>query len=170
MPSNLSARSKKFSTRAVCITEASTNPVCSKFGCRTFETTQGSISTKCACRKTKPSCYAKQLLPLLFIFSFAFTSEHPRLIASIPTDPVPLYKSNHLPGRRDVGQPPAAYTAKSKESVLECSLVSGDMIRSSHYFTWRIPKAAPLTTSIIGLTSIPLRESNFFRLAVPAST
>lgn len=37
------------------------------------------------------------------------TSEHPRLIASIPTDPVPLYKSNQQPGLKDAGQPPAAY-------------------------------------------------------------
>lgn len=47
MPKNCSARSRKFSTRTVCITETSRNPVDSKFGCRTFETTQGSISTKC---------------------------------------------------------------------------------------------------------------------------
>lgn len=36
------------------------------------------------------------------------TSEHPRLIASIPTDPVPLYKSNQRPGLKDAGHPPAA--------------------------------------------------------------
>lgn len=35
------------------------------------------------------------------------TSEHPRLIASIPTDPVPLYKSNQRPGLKEAGQPPA---------------------------------------------------------------
>lgn len=40
------------------------------------------------------------------------TSEHPRLRASMPTDPVPLYKSNHRPGLNDAGQPPAAYTKK----------------------------------------------------------
>lgn len=37
------------------------------------------------------------------------TSEHPRLNASIPTDPVPLYKSNHRPGLKEAGQPPATY-------------------------------------------------------------
>lgn len=39
---------------------------------------------------------------------FYGTSEHPRLSASIPTEPVPLYKSNQRPGLKDAGQPPAA--------------------------------------------------------------
>jgi len=40
-------------------------------------------------------------------FEFDITSEHPRLIASIPTAPVPLYKSNQRPGLRETGHPPA---------------------------------------------------------------
>lgn len=35
------------------------------------------------------------------------TSEQPRLIASIPTDPVPLYKSNQRPSLKEAGQPAA---------------------------------------------------------------
>lgn len=72
MPTNLSARSKKFSTRAVCITEASTNPVCSKFGCRTFETTQGSISTKCACGETKENQKQDHTKQTSAIYSFIY--------------------------------------------------------------------------------------------------
>jgi len=42
------------------------------------------------------------------------TSEHPRLRASIPTEPVPLYKSNHRPGLNAAGQPPAALVLKNQ--------------------------------------------------------
>lgn len=38
------------------------------------------------------------------------TSEQPLLIASIPTEPVPLYKSNHRPGLSEAGLPPADCT------------------------------------------------------------
>lgn len=38
------------------------------------------------------------------------TSEHPRLSASIPTEPVPLYKSNQRPGLKDAGEPQADFT------------------------------------------------------------
>lgn len=47
IPTKCSARSRKLSTRTVCITESSRNPVHSRFGRRISETTQGSISTKC---------------------------------------------------------------------------------------------------------------------------
>lgn len=42
-----------------------------------------------------------------FSMNFWTTSEHPRLIASIPTDPVPLYKSSHRPGLSEAGEPQA---------------------------------------------------------------
>lgn len=51
VPKDCSACSKNLSTRTVCMTETSENPVDSKLGCSTLETTQGSISTKCACYK-----------------------------------------------------------------------------------------------------------------------
>lgn len=47
IPASCFARSMNFSTRTVCITETSRNPVHSKFGRKTSETTHGSISTKC---------------------------------------------------------------------------------------------------------------------------
>lgn len=120
MPTNCSARSKKFSTRTVWMTEASRNSVHFKFGRKTSDTTQGSISTKCTWKFTtntrlqaKVALYkgaAKDHKPWdrhreLLIHR---TSEHPLLSASIPTEPVPLYKSNQRPGLKDAGQPPAA--------------------------------------------------------------
>ena len=50
--------------------------------------------------------------------SCSTTSEHPRLIASIPTDPEPLYKSNHRPGLSEAGEPPA--DCKLWSRVNEC--------------------------------------------------
>jgi len=75
--------------------------------------------------------------------SYLTTSEHPRLIASIPTDPEPLYKSNHRPGLSEAGEPPADY---------------------------KMSKAAPRTTSIIGRTFLSLGESNFLLRTFPPST
>lgn len=48
VPDIWSALSRKSSTRTVCITAASRKPVHSRFGRKISETTQGSISTKCA--------------------------------------------------------------------------------------------------------------------------
>lgn len=125
------------------------------------------------------------------------TSEHPLLIASIPTDPVPLYKSNQRPpGLNDAGQPPATwekhlsnYHKMSNQSlkcyewiippnydklaIISCGTKFSDIIKRlkvNNIITCRIPKAAPFTTSIIGRTSMPFGESNFLLRAVPPKT
>lgn len=40
----------------------------------------------------------------------------------MPTDPVPLYKSNQRPGLRDAGQPPAAYMGKKMKKKFDETL------------------------------------------------
>jgi hypothetical protein len=53
VPWDFSALAKNFSTRSICICDTSINPVHSRFGLRTSEMTQGSISTKCALKKKR---------------------------------------------------------------------------------------------------------------------
>lgn len=94
IPTNLSARSKKFSARTVCITETSRNPVHSKFGRKTSDTTQGSISTKCTWRFSQ-SRYPGRLIDAMTSKSKQYTPDCPKFQVSSPHS-LPLKSKGHF--------------------------------------------------------------------------
>jgi hypothetical protein len=89
----------------------------------------------------------------MFELEFGRTTEHHWLIASIPTDLVPLYKSNHCPGLSETGKPPADCKLwwrieKVYKYIKKVKLYKWN--QQSQVDTCKISKAAPRATSIIG--------------------